>query len=104
MGGGVRRFPEPRMWTGLALLALTASLLPAVEMPRTQGRPGTPAAVAGPGPVERPLPAVARANAVPAKRSPVVPPAIRAAGQPRVLSAAESARVPKPAPPERPDT
>jgi YD repeat-containing protein len=103
MTGGVRRFPGTRWLVGAALLALTVSLLPAVEMPRPREVPGTPVALAGPGPVERPLPESARPNAAPAKRAPVVPPGIRAAGKPQALSAADLARAPKPAPPERPD-
>src|SRR5689334_4622424 len=103
MSGGVRRISGARWITGLALLALTASSLPAMEMARRQTTPGTPAAVAGAPPVERPLPETARSNVVRAKRAPVVPPAIRAAGKPRALTAAELAKAPKPAPPEQPD-
>jgi RHS repeat-associated protein len=76
-------------------LALAVSLLPAVEVPRPAKVPGTPAAVAGPGPVERPLPPEARSNRAAAKRSPVEPPGVKAAGPPRMLSAAERAQASK---------
>ncbi len=99
-----RRALRARWLIVLTILALTVSVLPAVEMPSPRDVPGTPAAVAGPGPVERPLPASARPNTAVAQRAPVVPPGIRAAGPPRALSAAEAARAPKPAPPERPGT
>ena len=100
--GVARRFRGSGWLVGLSVLALTVSLLPAVEMPRPHAVPGTPAALAGPGPVALPLPAEARPNTLPAKRAPVVPPGIPAAGAPRALSPAELARLPRPAPPERP--
>src|SRR5688500_4289465 len=93
---GSRRLP----WLPvLVILALVVSLLPAVEMPRRSSPPGTPAAVAGPGPVLRDLPAEARPNAAPRQRTPVVPPPVAAATSPRGLSAAEWARIPAAAPP-----
>jgi hypothetical protein len=96
VGTRVRR---SRWFVALLGVLLAFTLLPAVELPDRAPEPGTPAAVAGPGGVDRPLPREARSNKVPLKRSPVVPPGIAAAGAPRVLSAEEWARAPKPGAP-----
>jgi RHS repeat-associated protein len=68
-------------------LVLVAALLPATDLPRRPHAFGTPAAVNGPGPVDRPLPQSARSNTAPAKATPVVPPGIRAAGPPACYGA-----------------
>jgi RHS repeat-associated protein len=94
-----RRMRRLRWLVCLLVLAVVVSALPAIEVPDRAVVPGTPDAVAGPGPVERPLPAAARPNTAPVKRSPVVPPGIRAAGAPRVLSVEEWAQQPKPSGP-----
>jgi RHS repeat-associated protein len=77
-------------------LVVVASLLSGSEVARPAKVLETPAAVAGPGPVDRPLPPEARSNAPAAQRTLVVPPGVRAAGKPRVLSAAEFAEISAP--------
>jgi len=75
-------------------MALVVALLQVTQLSHAQTL-GTPDPVAGPGPVDRQLPASARPNTAPAKPAPVVPPGIHAAGPPRKLSTAERAKLPR---------